>query len=487
MYFDLETALTTTGRMAARPYQAAKHFLPLFHYQPLAAVARILRAMDGLAKIEDLGRPRVVIVGGGFGGLALAQSLAGAPVQVVLLDKQNYHTFQPLLYQLATAGLDADAIVAPFRKVLHTQANFFFRLAEVQKVNTEQQVVETSIGLVRYDYLVLATGATANYLGKADMAQNAITLKSVEDAIELRNTVLAGFEKALQLGDEQELNSLLDFVIVGGGPTGVEIAGALSELRDHVLPRDYPELDFKQMDIHLVQSGPLLLKGMSAHASQKALDYLHGFGVKVWLDCRVESYDGYTAVLNNGQQLVTRTLIWAAGVTGAPVQGLRPECLLKGNRYRVNEFNQIDGYDNIFAIGDIAAMPSAAYPDGHPMVAQPALQQGRLLGRNLLRLLRQQSPQPFAYDDKGSMATIGRNHAVADIRLFGRDLHLGGFLAWLAWSLVHVLALITFRNRLTVLANWGYSYFSADKGLRYIIGKTRVPMKAEPGQAKAMQ
>lgn len=442
--------------------------------------------MEGVAKIEDSGQPRVVIVGGGFGGLALAQELARAPVQVVLLDKQNYHAFQPLLYQLATAGLEADSIVAPFRKILHAQPNLYFRLAEVQGVNTAEQMVETSIGLVRYDYLVLATGATPNYLGNAAMARYSITLKSVEDAIELRNTVLANFEKALQMGDREELNSLLDFVIVGGGPTGVEIAGALSELRSHVFPRDYPELDFREMDIHLVQSGPVLLKGMSAHASEKSLEYLKNFGVQVWLDRRVESYDGYTVVLSTGERLVSRTLIWAAGVTGAPIQGLRPDCLRKGNRYQVNEFSQVAGYENVFAIGDIAAMPSAAYPEGHPMVAQPALQQGRLLGQNLARRLAGQAPRPFAYADKGSMATIGRNRAVADLRLFGRDLRLGGFVAWLAWSLVHVLALVSFRNRLTVLLNWAYSYFSADKGLRYIIGKTRVPMTADPGQDKAV-
>jgi NADH dehydrogenase len=297
--------------------------------------------------------------------------------------------------------------------------------------------------------------------------------------------VLANFEKALQLGDLEQINSLLDFVIVGGGPTGVEIAGALSELRAHVFPGDYRELNFEEMDIHLIQSGPVLLKGMSAEASQKSLEYLQNFGVQVWLDRRVKSYDGYTVTLNTGEQLITRTLIWAAGVTGNPIQGLRPDCLLPGNRYDVNEFNQIAGYDNIFALGDIAAMRSPEYPDGHPMVAQPALQQGRLLGRNLTRQLAGQPMQPFRYDDKGSMATIGRNHAVADVKLFGRELRLGGFLAWLAWSIVHVIALVSFRNRLIVMLNWAWSYFSYDKGLRYIIGPSRAPILEEDVQNKA--
>ncbi|WP_051718693.1 NAD(P)/FAD-dependent oxidoreductase [Hymenobacter sp. IS2118] len=429
--------------------------------------------MEGLIKIDDLGKPRVVIVGGGFGGLELAKALAQAPVQVVLIDKQNYHTFQPLLYQVASAGIDEGDIVSPFRKILSRQENFYFRMAEVKAVDAVAQVVETSIGRVRYDYLVLATGATTNYFGDEQMAKNAIAIKSIDDAIELRNTVLSNFEQALQLGDIGEINSLLDFVIVGGGPTGVEIAGALSELRTHVLPKDYPELDFKQMDIHLVQSGPALLKGMSANASQKALEGLKEFGVQVWLEARVKSYDGYTVTLNTGQQLITRTLIWAAGVTGAPIAGLRSECLLPGNRYAVDECSRVRGYENVFAIGDIAAMHTAAHPEGHPMVAQPALQQGRLLGENLTRLLAGQPLQPFHYQDKGSMATIGRNHAVADVKLFGREYHLQGFLAWLAWGVVHVASLIGFRNRVMVLLQWTWSYLSYDKGRRYIIGKTK--------------
>ena len=443
--------------------------------------------MEVLTKIDDLGKPRVVIVGGGFGGLELAKALADAPVQVVLIDKQNYHTFQPLLYQVASAGLDEGDIVSPFRKILNEQDNFYFRLAEVQSVDPAAQIVETSIGCVRYDFLVLATGATTNYFGDALMAKNAIAIKSVEDALELRNTVLSNFEQALQLGDMEQLNSLLDFVIVGGGPTGVEIAGALSELRTHVFPKDYREIDFKEMDIHLVQSGPVLLKGMSANASQRALESLEKFGVQVWLDARVKSYDGYTATLNNGQQLVARTLIWAAGVTGAPVQGLAASCLLPGNRYDVDVYNRVRGYENVFAIGDIALMKTDQYPDGHPMVAQPALQQGRLLGENLHRVLTHRLMEPFHYDDKGAMATIGRNHAVADIKLFGKEYHLDGFLAWLAWSVVHVVSLIGFRNRLMVLLQWTWSYFSYDKGLRYIIGKTRAPLvEADMEEGKAI-
>ena len=442
--------------------------------------------MEGLTKIADLGKPRVIIVGGGFGGLALARSLADAPVQVVLIDKHNYHNFQPLLYQVATAGLNADSIVSPFRKILNTQENFYFRMAEVLSIDATAQVVETSIGLLRFDYLVLATGTTTNYFGDQQMEANSISLKSVGDAIELRNTLLSNFEQALQIGDVEQLNSLLDFVIVGGGPTGVEMAGALSELRDHVFPRDYRELDLRQMDIHLVQSGPALLKGMSTEASEHALHYLTELGVRVWLNNRVTSYDGYTVTLKSGEQLITRSLIWAAGVTGAPVAGLDPAALLRSNRYQVNEFNQVVGYDRVFAIGDIAQMMSPAYPDGHPQVAQPAIQQGELVGANLKRVLAGQPMRPFDYDDKGTMATIGRHRAVGDIQLFGKQFHITGFLGWLAWSFVHVLALVSFRNRLAVFLAWGWNYFTQDKGMRYIIGRAKAPIKEKEVDVKAI-
>jgi NADH dehydrogenase len=442
--------------------------------------------MEGLTKIEELGKPRVVIVGGGFGGLSLAKALADAPVQVVLIDKQNYHGFWPLLYQVGTAGLDPDSIVSPFRKILGTQENFYFRLAEVQSVNPEKQVVETSIGLIRYDYLVLATGTASNYFGDKEMEKNSISLKNVPDAIMLRNTLLSNFEQALQIGDIEQLNSMLDFVIVGGGPTGVELAGALSELRDHIFPRDYKELDFRQMDIHLVQSGPVLLKGMSADASAHALDYLRKMGVRVWLDCRVKSYDGYTVTLSTGEQLITRTLVWAAGVTGAPVEGLAAESLLKNNRYKVDQFNRVEGYSNVFAIGDIAQMITADYPEGHPQVAQPAIQQGELLGHNIMRLLANQPLEQFAYQDKGTMATIGRHRAVGDIQLFGKQFHISGWIGWLGWSLVHVLALVSFRNRITVFLTWAWNYVTQDKGMRYIIGKVKAPLKSREVEEKAM-
>ncbi|WP_207431508.1 NAD(P)/FAD-dependent oxidoreductase [Sabulibacter ruber] len=427
--------------------------------------------MAKYARIASTGKPKVVIIGGGFAGLELVKSLRNAEVQVILIDKQNYHTFQPLMYQVATSGIEADSIVHPFRKVFESQKNFYFRMAEVQCIDTQQRLVETSIGLIRYDYLVIATGATTNYFGDAQMEKNAIAMKSIDDAISLRNTILDNFERALQLDDEEQLNSLMDYVIVGGGATGVELAGALTELRKHVFPKDYPELDFKSMDIHLIQSGGELLKGMSPEASKKSLQFLEEMGVKIWLNRRVKSYDGYTVTLDNGETLITRTLIWAAGVTGNPVKGLRPESILKGNRLKVDVYNRVEGYDNIFAIGDVAAMITPENPQGHPMLAQPAIQQGKLLGKNLVNLHHGKPLTPFVYKDQGAMATIGRNKAVADLKLFKKDIRSQGFFAWLIWMFIHLISIVGFRNRLVVMTNWFWNYFTYDSGNRLIVGK----------------
>ncbi|MCC9137715.1 NAD(P)/FAD-dependent oxidoreductase [Pontibacter silvestris] len=435
--------------------------------------------MVNYARIADTGKPRVVIIGGGFAGIELAKSLRDADVQVILIDKQNYHTFQPLLYQVATAGVEADSIIHPFRKIFGKQNNFYFRLAEVQFIDTEKQVVETSIGLIRYDYVVMATGATSNYFGDEQMENNAIALKSIDDALTLRNTILHNFEKSLLTDEDEQMNSLMDYVIVGGGPTGVEVAGALSELRKHVLPKDYKELNFKEMDIHLVQSGPQLLKGMSDEASRKAQEYLESFGVKLWLNRRVKSYDGYTVTLDSGETLITRTLIWAAGVSGAPVNGIRKESMLRGNRLQVNVHNRVLGYDNIFAIGDIAAMVTDEYPHGHPMLAQPAMQQGRLLGKNLVNMLSGKPLKAFNYSDKGAMATVGRNHAVADLKMFNKEIKTQGFFAWVIWMFIHLISVIGFRNRLVVMVNWLWSYFTYDTGNRLIVGFTQKNVPVE--------
>ncbi len=421
-----------------------------------------------LARIPDSSLPRIVIVGGGFGGLQLAKSLHNVAAQVVLLDKINYHTFQPLLYQVATSGLESSSIVAPFRKLFGSQKNFYFRLAEVQQVHPEKNELTTSIGAIRYDYLIIATGATTNYYGMADIEKYAVPMKSLNDAILLRNHILESFEAALQVESHEKTNSYMDFVVVGGGPTGVEVAGALSELRSHVFPQDYKELDLFHMDIHLIEASPRLLNGMSDEAGNNALKYLKQMGVEVKLNTGVKSYDGETVTLSTGETIKAKTLVWGAGVKGSPLNGLKTESIVRGNRIKVDEYNKVAGHDNIFAVGDVACMQTAETPNGHPMVAQPAMQQGVNLANNLKKMIRKETNlRPFKYFDMGGMATVGRNKAVADI--FG--FKFGGFMAWAVWLFVHLMSLVGFKNRFFVFINWLSSYFSYDKSNRLIIKK----------------
>ncbi|TAE75013.1 MAG: NAD(P)/FAD-dependent oxidoreductase [Bacteroidetes bacterium] len=426
-------------------------------------------------RIPNIGKPRVVIIGGGFGGLELAKALKKVEVQTVLFDKHNHHTFQPLLYQVATSGLETNSIVYPFRKKFDNQKNFYFRLGEVKKVNPEERYIETSIGVLEYDFLVIATGATTNYYGAKDIAQNSLPMKTIEDSIRLRNRIINNFEQALLVEDEAKLNSLIDFVVVGGGPTGVEVAGALAELRNHVFPTDYKELDLKKMDVDLIEASPSLLNGMAQPAGQKAQKFLENMGVRVHTNTSVKSYDGYTAELSDGRKLVTQNLIWAAGVTGCVLEGLNPEAVAKGNRYSVNEFNQVKGYDDIFALGDVASMVSEDYPRGHPQMAPPAMQQGKLIAKNIKKIMEKKPLKPFKYFNQGSMATIGRNRAVVEMGKFKTQ----GFIAWFIWMFVHLMSLVGYRNRLLVFFSWMWSYFSYDRSNRLIIGNTGTNIQNE--------
>jgi NADH:ubiquinone reductase (H+-translocating) len=421
-------------------------------------------------RIADLGKPRVIIIGGGFGGLEVAKGLRGNTIQTVLFDKYNHHTFQPLLYQVATSALETSSIVFPFRRHFAHQKNFIFRLGEVREIRPAENCIETSIGSVRYDYLVIATGAETNFYGLKDVEQNSHPMKTIIDSIKLRNILIRNIETALLIDDKELMNSYMDIVIVGGGPTGVELAGAIAELKKYVFPNDYPELELTQMDIHLIEATPRLLNGMSEIAGSKALEYLQRMGVKVHLNCAVRSYDGHQVIFNTGEKLISKTLIWAAGVKGNPIAGLTTEVIGKAARIKVDEYNRVKGYTNIFAIGDVALVDGdPEFPHGHPMMAPPAMQQGRLLAENVRRLIENKPLVAFRYHDKGSMATIGRNKAVVDMK----KMRFQGFFAWFVWMFVHLISIIGFRNKFFVFVNWLTSYFSYDKSNRLIIARPK--------------
>jgi len=410
--------------------------------------------------------PRIVIIGGGFAGISLAKKLNNKEVQVVLLDKHNYHTFQPLLYQVSTGGLEPDSIAYPIRKILKDFPNFFFRLAQVEEIKTEENTLVTNIGNLEYDYLVMATGSTTNYYGNREIQLNSMAMKTIPQSLNLRSLILENFEQALLTDQYHERDALMNFVIVGAGPTGVELAGALAEIKKGILPKDYPDLDTRRVQIHLIQSGDRILKEMSEKASLKAEDFLEGLGVQIWKHTRVTGYDGKTVKTDTETAFETATLVWAAGVKGAGIRGLDAEDILaRGNRIRVNEFNQVVDHNNIFAVGDVACMQTEDTPKGHPMMAQPAMQQGRNLGENLLRLLDNRPLKPFVYVDKGSMATVGRNKAVVDMK----NIKFQGVFAWFVWMFVHLFFLIGFRNRMVVFVNWVYNYIRFDREARLII------------------
>ncbi len=410
--------------------------------------------------------PRLVIIGGGFAGVALARKMIQEDVQLVLLDRHNYHTFQPLLYQVSTASLEPDSIAYPLRKIVKRAKNTFFRMAEVTAIDPEIQKVHTNIGSISYDYLVIATGARTNFFGNTTIENNAMRMKNLPQALNLRSLMLENLEQAVITTDPEKRKELLRFVLVGAGPTGVELAGGIAELKLNVLPKDYPDMDFSDMEIHLIEGAPRILPPMSEFASEKATKFLQRLGVQIHINTQVQNYENHLVTTNTDLTLRTATFIWSAGVTGAPVSGIKAESLVSGaNRYQVNQFNQIEGYEHIFAIGDISVMQTKSYPKGHPMVAQPAIQQGKHLAKNLKRYLKGKQMTPFEYFDKGSMATIGRNKAVVDI---GR-LRFGGFFAWFIWMFIHLWFLVGFRNRFVTFFNWVYNYINYDKAARLIV------------------
>lgn len=407
----------------------------------------------------------VVIIGGGFGGIQLAKTLKNKDLQVIIVDKNNYHTFQPLLYQVATSVLEAESIAYPIRKIFTRAKNIFFRLGEVTGIDREEKKVILGNDELHYDHLVIATGARTNFFGNEGLTISAMPMKSVLEALDLRSMILQNFEKTLRNSNERKRKGMMNFVIAGAGPTGVELAGAMGELKLHVLPKDYPELDFSQMNVYLVQSGDRVLPMLSEKSSLKAKLYLEKLGVNVVLNTRVLDFFGDYVQTNTGEDIIARTLIWTAGVTGNPVQGLGADAVNPGNRIDVDEYNRVKGYDDVYAIGDVACMQSEEFPRGHPMIAPPAMQQGKNLGKNLIRYYKNKPMKPFKYFDKGAMATVGKNKAVVEMG----KLRFRGTFAWIVWMFVHLMALVGFRNRLVTLFNWTKNYFSSDRGMRLII------------------
>lgn len=425
--------------------------------------------------IPDSKLPRIVIIGGGFGGLKLMRRLTKHhKFQVVLVDKRNYHTFQPLLYQVATAGLDVSAISYPLRKTVRKNTpDAFFRLGEAKYIDPKTNTVFLNVGQINYDYLVLATGTKTNFFGNKELEDKAMRMKSVPQAVNIRSLVLENLEEATITKNKSKRKALLNFVIAGGGPTGVELSGALAELRKNVIPRDYIDISSDEINIHLIEGQKRLLASMSEKASKNAKKALEKLGVQLHLGTLVESYNGKTVTIKGGKTIKTETFVWSAGVTGAPVLGLDKHSLVeRANRFKVDECNKIEGYDNIYAIGDIALMQNEKYPKGHPMVAQPAIQQGEHLAKNFLRILNNKQPLPFKYKDKGSLATIGRNKAVADLGMG----HFSGFTAWILWMVVHLWFLVGFKNRVATFLSWSYRYINYDRSNRLIVR----PFKQHP-------
>ncbi len=418
-------------------------------------------------------KKRVVIVGGGLGGLRLAEDLYGKGMQVVLIDKNNFHQFPPLIYQIASAGIDPSSISFPFRQIFRKRKDFYFRMAEARMVDTDKKILQTSIGKIDYDYLVLAAGATTNFFGNKNIEDWAIPMKTVPEAMGLRNALLSNLERALTCATEEERQELLNVVIVGGGATGVEIAGALSEMKRYVIPYDYPDMDSSLMHIYLIEAGDRLLAGMSQDSSKKAYDFLKSMGVDIQFGKMVTDYRDHKVIMKDGSEIPTRTFLWVSGIRANAIPGIDDSHLGRGFRFKVDQYNRIPGLQDVFAIGDQCLQTTDKdYPNGHPQVAQVAIQQAKNLAKNLKKINEGEgdnSLTPFKYNNLGSMATIGRNKAVVEIGKF----HSQGFFAWILWLIVHLRSILGVKNKMMVLLNWLWKYVSYNDSIRMITYATK--------------
>lgn len=422
------------------------------------------------ANIKRNEQRRVVVVGGGLGGLKLVSSLRDTDFQVVLVDKNNYNQFPPLIYQVASAGLEPSNISFPFRRLFQGWKNFFFRMAEVQHIDTEEKAIKTSIGTIHYDDLVLAAGATTNFFGNKNIEASALPMKSVSESMRLRNTILQNLERAETEDNEARKQALMNIAIVGGGPSGVEIAGVLAEMKQTILPRDYPDLDTSCMHIYLINATPRLLGAMSERSSREAEKALKELGVEVMTNCMVTDYVDKELVLKDGQRISAETVIWVSGIKANNIDGIPTESIGHAGRILVDRFNRVKGLKDVYAIGDQCIVEGdGAYPYGHPQLAQVAIQQAKTLAKNLIRQEKGETEQPFSYHNLGTMATIGRKKAVVEIG----KLKFGGFFAWLLWLIVHLRSILGVKNKTIVFLNWMWSYMNYKQSLRLILKAKR--------------
>lgn len=408
-------------------------------------------------------RKKIIIVGGGFAGLNLAKTLNQTAYEVLLIDKQNHHQFQPLYYQVASARLEPSNISFPFRKIFQKSKNILIRLAEVTKIVAAENKIETNIGEFTYDYLVIASGCKTNFFGNEQITKYALPMKTTEEAIEIRNNILLNFEKIISASNEEK-QSLLNIVLVGAGPTGVEMAGAFAEMKKYILPRDYPNSDFSNLKVYLLEGSKNTLNSMSEESKQASRKYLEEMGVIVKTETFVTNYDGSVATLNTGEVIPTQNLIWAAGVSGNIIEGLSTENIIR-NRYKVDRYNKIFDTNNIYAIGDVAYMETPKYPNGHPQLANVAINQGKNVAKNFLALLKNKSLKEYEYKDLGSMATIGKHRAVVDLPF----MKFQGRIAWYLWMFLHLMLILSVRNKLMIFLNWAWSYLTKDSSLRLIL------------------
>lgn len=426
---------------------------------------------------SNMGKKHIVIIGGGFAGINIIKSLDKEKFDITLVDRHNFHSFPPLFYQIASSGLDSGSISFPFRREVRHMKHVRFHMGEVKSVNTSAKTITTQFETISYDYLLIAAGTTNNFFGMNDLRDKVYTLKSVAEAIRLRNEVLDRLERASIAKDEDEKKRLLSFVVIGAGPTGVEVAGAIGEMKRYILPREYPDLDKEDLKILIVEGADKVLRTMSEDASRHATEYLGHLMVDVKLNTTMVSYDNNIVKFANGEEVYCETLIWTAGITGEHIEGFDKSVFGRGGRFIVDSYNRVNGFNDIFALGDIAYMESPQYPHGYPQLAQVAIQQAKCLAKNLNI---GEFKKKFEYKDKGSMATVGRNRAVADLH----KLHMYGRPAWVAWMFVHLISILGMRNKLTVLINWIWAYCTYSTSLRLLIRPTKYPYRRHWDLAK---